>query len=480
MTTNNCVYIDLGLPSGLLWANQNIGALYPQNVGSYYAWGETEPKYKYNQDSYKHSKNYWFTMKKYCQKRLYGKVDKKVVLDDIDNIVKTINKNATIPSTKDFEELIEYCNWEFVPGAFAHYVCTSKINGNKIIFPITGNMIDNQLYSPTKGYYWTIDLNSINCYANIFFFNEDNPVKIRSLSRAYGSCIRPVIHKDLYEDPIEPEEPVEPEKPEIPELLETDDPFIAEIGTYNVRYWNGENDPNNQGEISWPNRRDKVFEFLMNEGIWGVQEVTSEMYPDFINKEGYKYIGYGRGNGLSNENASGEQIGIFYSTSLYQILDQGSFFYNGQSKSAFNRLCVWVKVQNLINGKKFYIFNNHLAHDSEEVRVNQVNTLLSKIPEITKDEKVFIIGDFNAVFDSEEYRIIAEMYKDSFIHSAFEPQGPNITYTGLYSTTDKEQKRVDYIFTNVYVETYKVDDNNKGLEKYPSDHYPVTITCLIE
>ena len=219
----------------------------------------------------------------------------------------------------------------------------------------------------------------------------------------------------------------------------------------------------------------------MNEGIWGIQEVTSEMYPDFINKEGYKYIGYGRDNGLSNENAYGEQIGIFYSTSLYQILDQGSFFYNGQNKSAFNRLCVWVKVRNLINGKKFYIFNNHLAHDSKETRINQINTLLSKIPEIAKNEKVFIIGDFNSIPNSEEYQKIIEIYKDSFVHSGFKPQGPNVTYNGLYSTTDKEQKRVDYIFTNVEdIETYKVDDDNKGLEKYPSDHYPVTITCLIE
>ena len=52
MTTNKCVYIDLGLPSGLLWATCNIGADFPEESGSYYAWGETEKKRKYNQDSY--------------------------------------------------------------------------------------------------------------------------------------------------------------------------------------------------------------------------------------------------------------------------------------------------------------------------------------------------------------------------------------------------------------------------------------------
>lgn len=204
------------------------------------------------------------------------------------------------------------------------------------------------------------------------------------------------------------------------------------------------------------------------------------MYSDFINKNGYKYIGYGRGNGLSNEKASGEQIGIFYNTSKYQILNQGSFFYNKQDRSSFNRLCVWVKVQNLINGKKFYIFNNHLAHDSATVRKQQVETLLKKVEEIAGDNTIFIIGDFNLVDTEESYSLITAKYTDAY-KLAKNPQGgyngTNHTYTGLYSTTDNTSKRIDYIFTNLdIVESYTADNNNKGLEKYPSDHLPVVST----
>ena len=37
-------YVDLGLPSGTLWATCNVGAVNPTDYGDYFAWGETEPK----------------------------------------------------------------------------------------------------------------------------------------------------------------------------------------------------------------------------------------------------------------------------------------------------------------------------------------------------------------------------------------------------------------------------------------------------
>lgn len=37
-------YVDLGLPSGTLWAPYNVGASAPTEGGDYFAWGETKPK----------------------------------------------------------------------------------------------------------------------------------------------------------------------------------------------------------------------------------------------------------------------------------------------------------------------------------------------------------------------------------------------------------------------------------------------------
>ena len=50
-------YVDLGLPSGLLWATCNLGASAPEEVGNYYAWGETTPKSFFSKDNYQYENN---------------------------------------------------------------------------------------------------------------------------------------------------------------------------------------------------------------------------------------------------------------------------------------------------------------------------------------------------------------------------------------------------------------------------------------
>ncbi len=49
--------IDLGLPSGTKWACCNVGASKPEDYGNYYAWGETQPKSVYDEDTYAYYQN---------------------------------------------------------------------------------------------------------------------------------------------------------------------------------------------------------------------------------------------------------------------------------------------------------------------------------------------------------------------------------------------------------------------------------------
>ena len=48
-------FVDLGLPSGTLWATCNVGAIRPEDFGNYYAWGEIAPKSIYNWNTYEYS-----------------------------------------------------------------------------------------------------------------------------------------------------------------------------------------------------------------------------------------------------------------------------------------------------------------------------------------------------------------------------------------------------------------------------------------
>lgn len=51
-------YVDLGLPSGTLWATCNVGATSPYEKGQYFAWGEVEPRGDFSWDSYKFFEGY--------------------------------------------------------------------------------------------------------------------------------------------------------------------------------------------------------------------------------------------------------------------------------------------------------------------------------------------------------------------------------------------------------------------------------------
>lgn len=68
-------YVDLGLPSGTLWATCNIGANSPEEKGYYISWGETQPKEEYTWDTYKYCRGSLETMTKYNVASQYGLID---------------------------------------------------------------------------------------------------------------------------------------------------------------------------------------------------------------------------------------------------------------------------------------------------------------------------------------------------------------------------------------------------------------------
>lgn len=70
-------YVDLGLPSGTLWATLNIGAFNIYDPGYYYAWGELETKSYYDFD------NYEFRKEGDIQK--YNNKDHKKILEPVDD-----------------------------------------------------------------------------------------------------------------------------------------------------------------------------------------------------------------------------------------------------------------------------------------------------------------------------------------------------------------------------------------------------------
>ena len=203
--------VDLGLPSGTLWATCNVGASSPQDIGLYFAWGETEGHgndlsdgYLFDWNNYKWAEvldeESYFT--KYCvdgSRGLDGFSDNKYFLDPEDDAATVLwGDQWRTPSSSQFKELRENCNWEQeevhgVPG----YRVTGP-NGNSIFLPVTGWRIDDRLNE--GGSYWARNAKA-DGDGGACQLAWDDWGWYEYGGRCNGQCVRPVVN-------VEPEVPV--------------------------------------------------------------------------------------------------------------------------------------------------------------------------------------------------------------------------------------------------------------------------------
>lgn len=153
-------YVDLGLPSGTLWAACNVGATTPDGYGHHFAWGETTPKDTYNSETYK-----WFNghceLTKYCNKSsdgYNGFTDNLTVLQPSDDAA-TANWGGgwRMPTYEEWVELYQNTtNTWTTRNAVGGRLFTAS-NGNSLFLPAAGI---NNLHYVDCGYYWSSSLNT--------------------------------------------------------------------------------------------------------------------------------------------------------------------------------------------------------------------------------------------------------------------------------------------------------------------------------
>jgi hypothetical protein len=188
-------YVDLGLPSGTLWAKCNVGAKTETEYGDYFAWGETKPKNEYNWKNYKFGDEHNLTK--------YNDEDKLTELELKDDAAHVnMGSEWCIPTTKQFEELfkldakfIKNYNDTNVPGM----LFTGK-NGNTLFLP-AGNLHGRKIngtYDSENGIYWA---NIIGWYnggyntesAETCCFDTWDRTRINRYFRNVGALVRAVI-----------------------------------------------------------------------------------------------------------------------------------------------------------------------------------------------------------------------------------------------------------------------------------------------
>lgn len=194
-------YVDLQLPSGTLWATDNLGADSANINGKYYAWGEVAAKDTFTWDSYRYCEGSAISITKYNIHETFGKVDSLLVLlPEDDAATASWGADWCIPTMAQFNELIKGCTWAWTPNynntGVAGRVGTSKQNGQTIFFPAAGYKGSDRFYSVGDyGDYWTSSLDPNSCESAFDFSFISGNFNNYGNSRYIGQTIRAVMKK---------------------------------------------------------------------------------------------------------------------------------------------------------------------------------------------------------------------------------------------------------------------------------------------
>ena len=187
-------YVDLGLPSGTLWATCNVGATAPEEYGDYFAWGETEPKDVYDWSTYKWCNGNGYTMTKYCDSSSWGTVDNKTELDPQDDAAYVNwGENWRMPTDVQRTELQTKCTWTWTTQNSVNGYLVTGPNGNSLFLPAAGERwYDSLNGAGSYGDYWSRTLVSGYSFeAYVLDFNSGDVI-LEHLGRRAGFTVRAV------------------------------------------------------------------------------------------------------------------------------------------------------------------------------------------------------------------------------------------------------------------------------------------------
>lgn len=208
-------WVDMGLPSGTLWAKANIdlttdsrfqevgGVISPYTYdASFFSWGNTDG---HNPDA-EEAFDYTF------DSAAYAETDGSILTGNIppsqDAAKIDFGMPWRMPSTEDFSELLDSENTTFVKADGTEVTTTTKLvtingvkgiclmskkNGNTLFIPCCGRSNGAaRSYSGGRIYSWTSSYNTSSQAKALYVYSSTTDTA-RSLNRYYGLTIRPVI-----------------------------------------------------------------------------------------------------------------------------------------------------------------------------------------------------------------------------------------------------------------------------------------------
>ena len=191
-------YVDMGLPSGTLWATMNVGANSPEDYGDYFAWGETVPKEVYSWSTYQWCNGNFNKLIKYCNNSTYGYngfTDDLTELElEDDAAYVNWGPEWRIPSLIQIKELLNNCTYELTTrNGVSGMLLTSNYNGESLFFPAAGYRSDSSVnYVGVGGYFMSRTLASYTSYYSYLFYFYSNDLRWNTGDRFFGKSVRAV------------------------------------------------------------------------------------------------------------------------------------------------------------------------------------------------------------------------------------------------------------------------------------------------
>ena len=196
---NGHEYVDLGLPSGTLWATCNVGADTPEDCGDYFAWGDTIPKEMYDWKSYQYATfvDGRYELSKYCTDSYWGFngfVDSLTMLEPVDDAaLAQWGVGWRMPTKEDYAELFQNTTYAWTTQNGVEGRLLTGSNGNSIFLPATGFCLEGEPLCPGLGLYWSSSLQtSSQMSAWSFHFDYEDCHVCGTYERSRGQCVRAV------------------------------------------------------------------------------------------------------------------------------------------------------------------------------------------------------------------------------------------------------------------------------------------------
>jgi endonuclease/exonuclease/phosphatase family metal-dependent hydrolase len=246
------------------------------------------------------------------------------------------------------------------------------------------------------------------------------------------------------------------------------------VMTFNIRL-----NTSNDGIDQWTNRKQSVKQMIeyAHFDVFGIQEGLLDQVTFLDSLSQYQREGVGRDDGLNK----GEFSAVYFRKDRFTRLSGGTFWLSETPDvpsrgwdAALNRVCTYVRLQEISTQKTFTVFNTHFDHVGNKAREEAVGLMIRKSKEIAPNDPLIMMGDFNLTPESKPIQLLSAALKDAYHVAEFKLPSPEGTFNA-FKPAESYKNRIDYIFVNntFRVLRYATFTGTRDGIHFLSDHFPV-------